>query len=123
MFARQRGATFIGILIIASIVGLAGYAALRLWPLYFEYMEVSRALEQTAQEFSGESASPQALISALNKRWTIEDIHTIKPKDIEIKRENGGLTMRAYYQAEAPFIANVSLLATFDKTVDVRVGR
>jgi len=120
MFGRQRGATFIGVLIIGSIVGLAVYAGIRLWPLYFEYMEVARALDQTAKEFSGENVNPQELIASLNKRWTIEDIHTISPKDVEIKREGKGFTMRAYYQAEAPFIANVSLLATFDKTVNVR---
>lgn len=120
MFARQRGATFIGVLIIAAIVGFGLYGAIRLWPLYFEYMEVARALEQTAKEFSGEATSPQDLRMALNKRWTIEDIKSIKPTEIEIKRAGGGFTMRAAYRAEAPFVANVSLVVDFDKFVDVR---
>jgi len=119
MFGRQRGATFLGVLIIGSIVALAVYAGIRLWPLYFEYMEVVRALDQTAKEHSGEATSPAELRGSLDRRWTVEDIKTISPKDIEIKRAGSGFTMRAYYQAEAPFIANVSLLATFDKTVDV----
>ena len=43
------------------------------------------------------------------------------PTDIEIKKApNGGYTMRAWYRAEAPFVANVSLAADFDKTVDVK---
>jgi hypothetical protein len=119
MFGRQRGATLLGVLIIGSIVGLAVYAGIRLWPLYFEYMEVVRALDQTAKEYAGEATSQAELRTSLDRRWIIEDIKTITAKDVEIKRAGSGFTMRAYYQAEAPFVANVSLLATFDKTVDV----
>jgi hypothetical protein len=120
MFARQRGATFIGMVVILAIVGFGLYAGIRLTPLYFEYMEVVRAMEQTAKESKGETTSPQELRTSLDRRWTIEDIKSIDPKEIEIKKTGNGFTMRAYYRAEAPFIANVSLVVDFDKSVDVR---
>ena len=82
MFVRQRGATFLGMLIIGSIIGLGVYALIRLWPLYFEYMEVARAMEQTAKEHSGNPTSPPELRKSLDRRWTIEDIKTISPKDM-----------------------------------------
>ena len=119
MFARQRGATFLGVLIIGSIIGAAVYAGIRLWPLYFEYMEVARAMDQTAKEHNGDATSPQDLRNSLDRRWVVEDIKTIQPKDMEIKRVNGGFTMRAHYRAEAPFLGNVSLVVDFDKSVDV----
>jgi len=119
MFVRQRGATFLGMLTIGSILGLAAYAAIRLWPLYFEYMAVARALEQTAKEHQGDSTSPSELRSSLERRWIIEDIKSIQPRDIEMKRSGRGFSMHAFYRAEAPFVGNVSLTATFDKTVDV----
>jgi hypothetical protein len=118
MLRRQRGATFLGMVIILAIVGFALYGAIRLMPLYLEYMAIVRAMEQTSKE-GAEGASPQALRASLSKRWTIEDIKSIEPKEIEIKRSPTGFTMRAYYDAQAPFIANVSLVAHFDKTVDV----
>jgi hypothetical protein len=120
MRSRQRGATFIGIVVILAILGFALYAAIRLTPVYFEYMAVARALEQTAKEHAGGPATAQDLRNSLDRRWTIEDITSIEPKDIEIKKAGSGFTMRAWYRAEAPFIANVSLVADFDKTV--RVG-
>jgi hypothetical protein len=119
MRSRQRGATFLGMAVIIAILGFALYAAIRLTPLYLEYMAVARALEQTAKEESG-ATSPQTLRNALDRRWTIETIDSIQPKDIEIKKAGSGFTMRAWYRAEAPFISNVSLVADFDKTV--RVG-
>jgi hypothetical protein len=118
MRSRQRGATFLGMVTIIAILGFALYAGIRLTPLYLEYMAIARALEQTAKEESG-ATSPQTLRNALDRRWTIETIDSIQPKDIEIKKAGSGFTMRAWYRAEAPFISNVSLVADFDKTVKV----
>lgn len=119
MRSRQRGATFIGMLVIIAIIGLGLYGAIRLTPLYFEYMAIARALEQTAKEHAGNVTSPGQLRTALERRWVIEDIKSIQPKEIEIKRDGDGYAMRAWYRAEAPFVANVSLAVDFDKTVNV----
>jgi Domain of unknown function (DUF4845) len=119
MRSRQRGATFIGMVVIIAILGFGLYGAIRLVPLFFEYMEVVRALEQTAKEHSDNPTTPQQLRVSLDRRWTIEDIKSLQPKDVLIKRTQAGWTMQAWYRAEAPFIANVSLVADFDKTVTV----
>jgi hypothetical protein len=120
MMRHQRGATFLGMVIILAILGFALYGGIRLTPLYLEYMAIVRAMEQTAKESDG-ATSPQMLRSSLDRRWTIEDIKSIQPQDIEIKRTSGGgFTMRAAYDAETPFVGNVSLLAHFDKTVGVK---
>ena len=113
---RQRGATLIGILVIVAILGLGLYAGIRLTPIYLEYMAVVRAMEQTAKEH-GDAATVTELRRSLDRRWTIEDIQSIEPKDIEIKKSGDGFTMRAWYRAEAPFVANISLAVDFDKTV------
>jgi Domain of unknown function (DUF4845) len=121
MRSRQRGATFIGMLVIVAILGLGLYAAIRLTPLYLEHMAVVRALEQTAKEHKdGGATSPNELRTSLDRRWTIEDIKSVGVKEIEIRKTSGGYTMRAWYRAETPFIANVRLVVDFDKTVNVQ---
>jgi len=120
MFRRQYGATFLGMVIIIAILGFALYAAIRLTPIYLEYMALSRAFDQTVKEHAGNGTNPNELRLSLDKRWTVEDIKSIQPKEIEIKRSPNGYTMRAQYQAKAPFVGNLSLVADFDKTVEVR---
>jgi hypothetical protein len=120
MLSRQRGATAIGMLVIVGIIAFGLYGGVRLLPLYLEYMAIVRAMEQTASESDGNATSPPELRRSLDRRWTIEDIKSIQPKDIEIKKISGGFSMRAFYRAEAPFVSNVSLVADFDKTIDVR---
>lgn len=119
MRSRQRGATFLGMVTIIAILGFALYAVIRLVPLYVEYMAVSRALTQTANDSANTATTPNSLRTALDRRWVIEDIKSIQPKEIDIKKGEKGYTMRAWYRAEVPFVANVSLVAEFDKTVEV----
>lgn len=118
MYRRQRGATFLGMVIIVLILGFALYGGIRLTPMYLEYMAVVRALEQTAKDEAG-NTTPATLRNALDRRWTVEDIHSIAVKEIDIKKSGDGFTMRAWYRAETPFVGNVSLVADFDKTVKV----
>ncbi len=113
---RQRGATFLGVLIIVSILGFALYAGIRLVPLYKEYMDVSTAMTQMASTL-GATASPAEIRNSLQRRWDIDDIKSIQPKEIEINRMANSTTVRAQYRAETPFIANISLVVDFDKTV------
>jgi hypothetical protein len=120
MRSRQRGATALGMLCIVAVLGFGVYGVIRLVPLYMEYLAVSRALEQTAKENGGSPTTPQQLRTSLDRRWTVEDIKSIDVKQIEIKKAGKGYTMRAWYRAEAPFVANVSLAADFDKSVDVK---
>lgn len=117
MRSRQRGATFLGMLTIVAILGFGLFAGIRLVPMYLEYMAVVRAMEQTAKENAG--GSPQDLLTSLIRRWTIEDIDSIQPRDIKITRVNNGFVMRAWYRAETPFISNISLVVDFDKSVPV----
>lgn len=119
MYLRQRGATFLGMVTIVLILGCGVYAAMRLTPIYMESMAVARALDQTAEEFDGANPSVQQMRIALDRRWTVEDIMSLEPKDVEIKRTSKGYTLHAEYRAEAPFAGNVSLVVDFDKTVEL----
>lgn len=114
---KQRGATFLGTVIIVSILGLGVYAGIRLVPIYVEYMAVSRALTQTVSEL-GAGATTVDIRTSLDRRWAVEEIKRLSFQDVKIQPSGaGGYSLRAQYRAEAPFIGNVSLIVDFDKSV------
>jgi Domain of unknown function (DUF4845) len=115
----ERGATFLGMVVIIAILGAALYMGIRLTPIYLEYMKVSRALSQVAKEYSATNANPLVIRSSLERRWDVEDIKSISWKEVEIRKTSYGYEVRAQYRAEAPFIANVSLVADFDKLAEI----
>jgi hypothetical protein len=120
MRQRERGATFLGIVVILLILGSAIYAGIRLLPVYLEYTKVARALEQVADENAAIDTNQALLRRSLERRWDVEDIARIGWKEIDIEKTSEGYTMRAQYNAEQPFAANVYLLVKFDKTVTIR---
>ena len=117
MKKRQRGMTFLGILTILIILGFAFYAALRAVPVYLEYMEVSRAMEQVRDEHAAIETSAQMIRNSLERRWDVEDIKGLSWKDVEIKKTTEGFEVRSAYSVEEPFVANLYLLVKFDKMV------
>jgi Tfp pilus assembly protein PilE len=45
MRQSQQGMTFIGLLCILALVGVIGYAGIRLVPVYLNYMKIARTME------------------------------------------------------------------------------
>ena len=119
MKQRQRGATFLGIVVILLILGTALYAGIRLVPVFLDFTKVARALEQMRDENAAVDTSSQQIRNALERRWDVEDIRRIGWKEIEITKTSDGFDVTAAYDAEEPFIANVYLLVKFDKTVSI----
>jgi hypothetical protein len=120
MKQRQRGATFLGMVTILLILGAGLYAGIRLVPVFLDYMKVARSLEQTRDEHAAIDSSSQLIRNSLERRWNVEDIKGIDWKEIEIKRTSDGFEVKAVYDVEQPFVANVYLLAKFDKTVVIQ---
>ena len=117
MKQRQRGMTFLGIVTILAILGFAIYGALRVVPVYLEYMEVARAMEQVRDEHAAIETSAQMIRNSLERRWDVEDIKGLSWKDVAINKTTEGFEVRSAYAVEQPFISNLYLLVKFDKTV------
>jgi hypothetical protein len=116
---RQTGMTFIGMLCIFALVGVIAYGGIRLAPVYLNYLKVTRAMEEVAAEFKGESLDIGKMRTSLGKHWDIDDITEVDYKDIEIKKDDDGVFMHLAYEHPVPYLGNVSLVASFDKTVKV----
>jgi Domain of unknown function (DUF4845) len=120
MRKHQQGMTFIGLLCILALAGVVVYAGIRLAPLYLNYMKIARTMESVATEVKGDNPDPAAMRALLDRHFNIEDPTAITVKDIEITRDDSGVQMHVSYDDAVPYVANVSLMVHFDKTVKVR---
>lgn len=114
---RQRGMTFLGLVILVAFVGLFVYAGIRLTPIYLEYMKVAKAMASLPTEQAG--GDPKSIRLALERRFDIDDVQSIRARDVEITREGSNWLVRATWERTEPFVANVGFLVVFDKTVEV----
>ena len=68
MRSRQRGVTFIGWLVLLTPLVVVGYGAMRLAPVYLNYMKVVRALNLVASDAAGSSGA-RSIATGQNIAW------------------------------------------------------
>ncbi|MGB5491583.1 MAG: DUF4845 domain-containing protein [Woeseiaceae bacterium] len=117
---RQAGMTTLGLIILVAFVGLFVFAAMRLTPVYLNYMKVASVISGVEEEFDGTGASKAAIRTSISRRFDIESIAVMKAKDVEIKAVSGGYEVSAQYAHKADFIGNVSFVVDFNETAIIR---
>ncbi len=118
---RQQGMTAIGMLVLAAILGLVGFAALRLTPIYLEHMKVLQILSDVKVELDGQETSLARLRASIGNRLNIESVYGLKINDFKITKTSvgGGYLVQAKYDRRTNYVANIYLLAEFDDTVEI----
>jgi hypothetical protein len=113
--------TAIGMLVLAAILGLVGFAALRLTPIYLEHMKVLQILSDVKVELDGQETSLARLRASIENRLNIESVYGLKVKDFKITKTSvgGGYVVQAKYDRRTNYVANIYLLAEFDDTVEI----
>jgi len=117
---RQVGATTLGFIILAIFVGLFAFGAIRLTPVYLNYMKVVGVVDGVFDEFDGQRATRAVIRSSISRRFDVESVSVITARDVTVTAVDGGFEVKAQYDHTSPFIANVSFTVHFDKTRLVR---
>ncbi len=112
--------TTLGIIVLVSFVGLFAFAALRLTPVYLNYMKVVGVIDGVVAEFDGQQASGAAVRRSISRRFDVESVGQINFRDVKVTPVDGGLQVSAVYDHTTPFISNISFTVHFDKTEIVR---
>jgi hypothetical protein len=118
--SRQAGVTAIGFIILAVFVGLFAFAAIRLTPVYLNYMKVAGVLDGVYKEFDSQGPTRNAVVTSVRRRFDVESVSVITARDIKILNDGGGFRIEAVYDHTTPFLGNVSFTVHFDKKVLVR---
>lgn len=120
MRQRQRGITFIGWIVLLVPFAIVGYAAIRMTPIYLNYMKVAKAMEQVATDSRGdEQINVQALRSSLRKHFEIDSVDFPMPEQVAFVRDGKQWVAELRYEDTAPLFGNIGLLVRFDKRVPI----
>jgi hypothetical protein len=119
--ARQQvGATLLGYIILVIFIGVFAFGAIRLTPVYLNYMKVVGVVDGVFNEFDGQKPSRAAIRSSISRRFDVESVSEISYRDVKVTQVDGGFEVSAVYDHTAPFIGNISFTVHFDKTRIVR---
>ncbi len=116
---QQQGMTAVGFLLIAALVGLVGYGGLRLFPLFMTQLTIRELMADLKSENDGNGANPTRLMAAIGKRLDVNSVDYPKRQDFVITKTDEGFRIEVDYEDSVPFIANISLLASFNNSVEI----
>jgi hypothetical protein len=115
---KQKGMTFLGILIIVGLLVFIAIVGMKMMPAYIEFMAVKKVIHAMGQEQLSEM-SKKDIVNSFNKRSTIDDITSVVGKDLIVEKDGAGnIVVSVEYQVVKPIMGNVSALINFKASSD-----
>lgn len=113
--SRQRGISFIGLILSATGVILVAILGMKLVPAYIHSAQVAQIFKTIAGDPAMRGASIKEIKDSFSKRADVNYITDIRAQDIDItKEEDGRLTISASYSVKIPIVGNITLLLDFN---------
>jgi hypothetical protein len=92
---RQLGLTFLGLVVVGSLLAMAGVVVAQIVPTAIEYQAVLKAATKASQ---GNSVTE--VRSIFDKAAAVDNIKSISGKDIEVGKEGDKVVVSFAYQRE-----------------------
>lgn len=116
---KQRGMTFIGLVLTIAIIVFVAVIGMKLVPAYIEYFSVKKAITKISNDPAFQQMSKQEIVVSFDRTASIDNITVITGKDLTVEKDDAGQTVvSADYQALVPLVGNVSALLDFSASTD-----
>ena len=95
MRQKQRGITFVGVIVVGAVLVFGTVTAMQVFPTYIEFLAIQKATKKA----STGSTVPEVR-SIFDKAAQIDDITTISGKDLEVGKQGDKVVVSFAYQRE-----------------------
>jgi Tfp pilus assembly major pilin PilA len=120
MVSRQRGITLLGFIMVLLIAAVVAMIAMNLVPVYSEANSVKSALKKLAEEPASRNMELPELQRALQKRFDIDYVNSVKAEELELVRDKTKGTQLVFnYEVRKPLVYNLDFVAKFDNSIPV----
>lgn len=106
---RQRGASFIGVIVVVALLAGIGVLGAQAFPTFMEYQAVLKAIEKAKS-----GSNPAEIRTIFDKAAQVDDIKSISGKDLEIAQNSGKTTVSFAYTKEIHISGPAYLLLKYN---------
>ena len=93
--SRQRGLSFLGLVVVGSVLAMAGVLIAQIVPTVMEYKAVVKAVNKAS-----EGSTVPEVRTIFDKAASIDSISSISSKDIEVTKEGDKVVVSFSYERE-----------------------
>jgi Domain of unknown function (DUF4845) len=117
--SRQRGLTFISMILLACAIGAVVLTGMQVIPIYLDHSKVTGALKALQAMDGASNMSEFEVRSNLAKRFNMNYVYDVKEDDIKIVKNGSYLRISIQYEVVKKLVGNLSVLAEFDDMVEI----
>ncbi len=107
---QQRGISFIGLLFVGGILAFAGILAAQILPTVMEYQTILKTVNKAA----GSGTTVGEVKSLFDKAATIDNIHSISGRDLEVTKEGDKTVVSFAYTREIHLVGPAFILLKYN---------
>ena len=122
MRKSQQGASYIAILFGVVLFAVAVKAAVAIWPAYWDDKIINTQIEGVLKD-SPENITPAKFAKQMDQRLDMNGVRDLYFKDIAVVTYKDDLIVKKKYEVRKPFMLNISLVMTFEKTFDQKSAK
>jgi hypothetical protein len=108
--SKQRGISFIGLIVFGSLIAMAGVVAAQIFPTVIEFYAVQKA----AQKAANEGQTPAEIRMVFDKASAIDDIKSISAKELDISKLGDKIVVAYSYQREIHLVGPAFLTLKYE---------
>lgn len=116
---RQKGLTFISIMLILGLIAFFVMLGLKVGPIYMNHSKVVSTLAAVENMQGVENMSKREIELTIAKRLSMNYVDKIKFDDFEIIRRDNLLTVSIDYERVEKLMGNLSVLVEFSESFEV----
>lgn len=117
MRKAQQGTSYLAILFGVVIFAIAVKAVLAGWPAYWDDRVINNQITELMQQSSAD-ITPQKFMTQMDQRLEMNNIRDLHFKEIAEVFNQPSLTVKKKYEVRKPFLLNIDLVLTFEKSFD-----
>ncbi|MBP1492844.1 DUF4845 domain-containing protein [Acinetobacter nosocomialis] len=117
MRKAQQGTSYLAILFGVVIFAIAAKAVLAVWPAYWDDRVINNQIAELMQQSSAD-ITPQKFMTQMDQRLEMNNIRDLHFKEIAEVFNESGLIVKKKYEVRKPFLLNIDLVLTFEKSFD-----
>lgn len=119
---KQLGLGLWGLLFVLAVGGFSALVLVKCIPIYLNEASVTRAVHDVASKSSssGGEVDIAAVRDSLQRRWDIDYISRLQPKDIQVVHDQRGVLLSYDYEAREHLFYNIYIVIHFAEEVPVR---
>ena len=119
MRKAQQGASYVTILLGVIVFAFIVKAIVAVWPSYWDDRVIDKQIEEQFNK-SSSSTTPSQFATQVQQSFDMNNIRDIKFNDIAQVSTENGLVVSKKYEVRKPFLLNIDLVLTFEKSFDQR---